>query len=58
MKTLFHTIRHNSVNSRCYCVAHDLSGLAHFHGTLSNRDHVGVLQLEQLTDHAVSVVFV
>jgi hypothetical protein len=58
MKTLFLTIRHQSVNSRWYRVAHDLSGQVHFHGTLSNRGHVGDLQLEQHTDHAVSVVFV
>ena len=39
--------------SRCYCVAHDFSGQAHFHHTLSNRGQVGVSQLIQHMDHEV-----
>ena len=31
-----------SLNSRCSCMAHDLWGKVHFHGTLSNRKQVGV----------------
>jgi hypothetical protein len=58
MKTLFLTIRHQRVNSNCYCVAHDLSGQDHFHGTLSNGGKVGVSQLEQPTDHEVCFLFV
>jgi hypothetical protein len=58
MKTLFLTIRHQSVNSRCYCVAHDLSSQAHFHDTMSIRGQVGVSQLIQHMDHEVYEVFV
>jgi len=45
MKTLFLTIRHQSVNSRYYCVTHDLSSQPQFHSTLSNRAQVGVSKL-------------
>jgi len=55
MKTLFLTIQHHSVNSCSYCVAHDLSGQAHFHGTLSNSGQVGVSQL--VTDHEINFRF-
>ena len=58
MTSLFFTIRHQIINSRCYCVAHDLSGQAHFRGTLSNKGQVGVSHLIQHSDHKVSVVFV
>ena len=58
MKTLFLTVRHQRENCSCYCVAHDLSGQNHFHGTLSNRGQVGVSQLEQPTDPEVCFLFV
>jgi len=51
-------LRQQSINSRCYCVAHDLSSQVHFHGTLSDRGQVGVSQLIQHTDHEGFVMFV